>query len=221
MTCGLQRMNPADFGDSDSSTTKFSCPLSTKAIWKQVIAWYSSVFKIYIMLCYVMSLSQHTISKNLWSPHDLLFSCSWHGGLEPVQHPGNGGDWVEQAGKWPGLRGHPETSHLWRWPGAESHHTTSTKTITGGDPEETKCCWGEEEGESISRFPLLCHIFWCWSNNKYQPPLTLRITKVRRTHVCLKCYCYSTYTCTVHVHTYIHTYITIHPWLAISMWTKK
>lgn len=86
------------------------------------------------------------------------YSCSWHGGLELVQHPGHGGDWVEQAGERPGFRGHPETTHLWRWPRAEGNHTTSTKTITGRDSEETKCCWGEEEGVWGSADFRLCFV---------------------------------------------------------------
>lgn len=83
----------------------------------------------------------------------VVISCSRvlllirRGGLEPLQHPGHGGDRAEQAGERPGLRGHPEAAHLRRRPRAQGHHAASPEAVAGGDPEETGRRPGETEGE--------------------------------------------------------------------------
>lgn len=90
------------------------------------------------------------VDDSLSDGGDFIVSCSScssrRGGLEPVQHPGHGGDRAEQAYERPGLRGHPEAAHLRRWPRAEGHHAATPETLAGRDPEETGCCSREEEG---------------------------------------------------------------------------
>lgn len=90
------------------------------------------------------------VDDSLSDGGEFIVSCSScssrRGGLEPVQHPGHGGDRAEQADERPGLRGHPEAAHLRRWPRAEGHHAATPETLAGRDPEETGCCSREEEG---------------------------------------------------------------------------
>lgn len=80
------------------------------------------------------------------------------GGSGLVRHQRRGGDRAEQAGVWPGLRGHPQAPVLWRRPRPQHLHAAASGPVLGGDPEEAGGCRGTAEGTDGRAF--FCVFSW-------------------------------------------------------------
>lgn len=91
------------------------------------------------------------------------------GGSGLVRHQRRGGDRAEQAGVWPGLRGHPQAPVLWRRPRPQHLHAAASGPVLGGDPEEAGGCWGTAEGTDGRAFLRVRLQLWPYSWLFYSP----------------------------------------------------